>query len=969
MTEGLVNPDAIPIPGVAAEELRSAADELKSVVADIASAGHEIQGSWQGLHDSYSAPESGDLIEKIDMVPEKGDEFKDLATTVADALIEFADKAEGLKSDLLALQDEGRLFLESIEGDEDWADDDDKREDNNDLTSRINDKVLAYQEAERECANKITALFPEGTTFVGDNGEYLPSGYEAYGMEEIPSDAQMPWGGEVAKDENWFVDFVKGVGSAAFEYTVLAPLPTFADMTGIYNSEEGWLFNDSWSEGWAHAKSVADEQAQGTFALFGYQKVYGTEWSVFGEWEHVGDKVSDPAWEGMFKGFVAADEFGERPAYSVGTTLVNVGAAVLGAGGAVRGAQSALTGIRQVRMPRFGGPEFSGNGAPEQTGNQQNHFHHQGGTENGSAAPSGSQGNGSDYSYEAETNGESSEWWGGDWGDRSESGRQDPEETPSSQEHSPQNPVPDKNESAPDSSNVDGNGATDDSHSATERQSDPQQSDASHSEPAAETEGAARSGEDVSPDQSPGEQLEEHSAQESYDRETLGESSGDTVAVGDVERFQRLIKENDGDMAEAWKQYEEEQRKFDTEVQELFEQAEREKASVAASGDELPENQHSDTGAPDDVSASTPLDNGGASRFTSGVNNGDGPTTGGDRESASAAGGTGGPGRGSGSSGYGNGSEGNQENDLSDPRVAHDYYVDRANSDPGWFERHYRKNGYRLDVSWKDGYGNQLPSLTRASDSDPWVSRDSIAKPKPHFFIDGGHRVGFRGSVGDSRMLEELDAKADARAKAIEADQEALKELRNKLDEHPDGAGTKNEHSEVQEARQKYKQEHREMVEASEEFGELAAKQAVRERYGDELADAEPIPTPETAPSNGNSQFDQIWRKKDGGFVVVEAKSSSDTQLGERTIKRGGELRRVSQGTHSYFNDILAQMRGRGEPEQSMADELENAILNETLDYVLVKGDPYAVGAGNESAGRGHYGGYTMEQFDLSKSN
>lgn len=108
---------------------------------------------------------------------------------------------------------------------------------------------------------------------------------------------------------------------------------------------------------------------------------------------------------------------------------------------------------------------------------------------------------------------------------------------------------------------------------------------------------------------------------------------------------------------------------------------------------------------------------------------------------------------------------------------------------------------------------------------------------------------------------------------------------------------------------------------------------------------------------NGNDQFDQVWRRKDGGYVVIEAKSSVTTELGARNLPSG---RRVSQGTREYFLDIIAEMRKRGESnidELLLADKLDAALDAGKLDYVVVKGEKNA----------GTYAGYHMRQFDIAE--
>ncbi|WP_230396091.1 hypothetical protein [Streptomyces blattellae] len=74
-----------------------------------------------------------------------------------------------------------------------------------------------------------------------------------------------------------------------------------------------------------------------------------------------------------------------------------------------------------------------------------------------------------------------------------------------------------------------------------------------------------------------------------------------------------------------------------------------------------------------------------------------------------------------------------------------------------------------------------------------------------------------------------------------------------------------------------------------------AEHHAIPERYPN--ATREPL----DGPANGSGQFDQVWRREDGGFVVVEAKSSVDTELGARNLPDGN---RVPQGTSTTASDL-----------------------------------------------------------------
>ncbi|WP_262388295.1 hypothetical protein [Streptomyces parvus] len=133
----------------------------------------------------------------------------------------------------------------------------------------------------------------------------------------------------------------------------------------------------------------------------------------------------------------------------------------------------------------------------------------------------------------------------------------------------------------------------------------------------------------------------------------------------------------------------------------------------------------------------------------------------------------------------------------------------------------------------------------------------------------------------------------------------------------------------------------------AEDFGEKAAEHHfVAERYPD--FENQPL----LGPKNGNDQFDQVWKHEDGRIVVIEAKSSTGTELGSRRLPNG---KQVSQGSREYFLDVIEKMRKRGERDTVRA--LERAMENGNLEYVVVKG--------NKNTGT--YTGYEYRRFDISK--
>ncbi|WP_161628698.1 hypothetical protein [Nocardiopsis salina] len=141
----------------------------------------------------------------------------------------------------------------------------------------------------------------------------------------------------------------------------------------------------------------------------------------------------------------------------------------------------------------------------------------------------------------------------------------------------------------------------------------------------------------------------------------------------------------------------------------------------------------------------------------------------------------------------------------------------------------------------------------------------------------------------------------------------------------------------------------------------VGERTVVREKKLPELApdtpdSPNPIPIPDTAPGSGSGQFDMIYRTKDGGYVVVEAKSNQSTELGSRTIGEGANQYKVKQGTREYFDEIIRLMRERGGRESDIADDIDLKLLEGKVHYVEGKGKH------SEKTG---YTGESLRFFDL----
>ncbi|MFJ2898921.1 hypothetical protein ACIO87_29005 [Streptomyces sp. NPDC087218] len=272
--------------------------------------------------------------------------------------------------------------------------------------------------------------------------------------------------------------------------------------------------------------------------------------------------------------------------------------------------------------------------------------------------------------------------------------------------------------------------------------------------------------------------------------------------------------------------------------------------------------------------------------------------------------------------------------------------VYRANEEPGYRERYYRKDGTRIRVERIDESGFTPPQLTRLSENDPWIrAKDAPEPPNPNY-LDEKYITIREDTVTSKSRLKKLNEVARKRFEAIQWDN-MMEKLKAEAGDNHNTLKTDESAALLEKSIEEYKASHAQMRDAAEELGERAAELHYMAE-GHEGFEPQSL----LGPKNGNDQFDQVWKHKDGRVVVIEAKSSPGTDLGRRTLPNGSQ---VSQGSREYFLDIIRLMKRRGEVEAVAA--LEHALEFEKLEYVVIKG--------NKNSGT--YTGYRYRRFDISK--
>ncbi|WP_369387194.1 hypothetical protein AB5J72_05925 [Streptomyces sp. CG1] len=270
--------------------------------------------------------------------------------------------------------------------------------------------------------------------------------------------------------------------------------------------------------------------------------------------------------------------------------------------------------------------------------------------------------------------------------------------------------------------------------------------------------------------------------------------------------------------------------------------------------------------------------------------------------------------------------------------------VEKANNNKAWFDKYYRSSdGHRHSTRARDENGNPLPIIRHTDPDDPSSPWTADRTPRePATFESKAPRIGHPSTVAHDH-LKDLNDLTARRNHAVARDLAAKDDVLEAKEAHKVHNSPETEAA-LKAAKEVYKPIHVEMRDAAEALGEKAAElHAITDRYpGAKKAIPDEL-------LRGPGRLDQIWHWHDR-MVVVEAKGSSKTDLGDRVIAGG---RRVEQGHPEYLDAILDEMRQRGGEERKVAKQLRRALAAGKLDYILVKAKPEA----------DKYGGYLMWDF------
>ncbi|MDA2808647.1 hypothetical protein [Nocardiopsis suaedae] len=294
----LIDPDAIPYPLTDVESLASAAETLRTKGQDLLDGAEDLRSTWKGLDAHYEAPESETLFSKMDPVANRGEDLQSDLSTVADALEELAEAARTARRSLNNLRidaqglwnrnhDNAFWWLTKDEQTDEWAVVENIR-----IKDAVNSAWSTFNQAENDCANKISAIYG-GPTFVSpgegggkneivyglapDAGERDLSLDHALSFEGVNSTFNdvTAWAGSHfdPSEVEWGNDAGQALWDVVVTDAVWGSVVGLYSKVGFWHPTSGWRFDPSGR--WANFKAAWKDAGLGAAALVGIYDEHG----------------------------------------------------------------------------------------------------------------------------------------------------------------------------------------------------------------------------------------------------------------------------------------------------------------------------------------------------------------------------------------------------------------------------------------------------------------------------------------------------------------------------------------------------------------------------------------------------------------------------------------------------------------------------------------------------------------------
>ncbi|WP_030546052.1 hypothetical protein [Streptomyces albus] len=326
---------------------------LRRQAGGIRGAGGDVHSRFQGVSAHYQAPEAGQLLSSTLPVKTTADEFADDIEALAKALETFASEAKPHADRLKQFKQKAFAFVDSVAGDDDWTDDQDKVDAHQALMDGVAAAREGFQEAERKAANTINAISPAmcRPKWVEDDGSHKPGMY-GQSAEMLAGMEDLPWGSPEGRTyERWSLEWW-GHGAKSWVWDGIVVDSIWGGVQSI-----GTLLGYDGAEAAGQAWDGLRRTFVGAYA-------YGMDWA--GQEEHLSDwqKESRAYTKEFGKAFIAYDMWEEDPARAHATVFFNIitlgagplgAAAKLGKGGTFAKAAGTVAKIGDALDPLSGG--------------------------------------------------------------------------------------------------------------------------------------------------------------------------------------------------------------------------------------------------------------------------------------------------------------------------------------------------------------------------------------------------------------------------------------------------------------------------------------------------------------------------------------------------------------------------------------------------------------------------------------
>ena len=342
----MIEPASIPEFTGDLKQLDKDVSGLRGDAITIRDGGMDVYSRFQMLEGFYKAPEADQLLSSTWPVATKADAFASDLESVADALDTLASEIRPLVKRLVRLKADAFTFVASVEGDDDWTEDEDKVDRHQQLWDDVNAAVAAFQEAERKASTTISGLVG-GPKFVADDGSHTQNRKKVmygYDLDALDQAKELPWGSPVSQTYD-ALDFGHHFKSFAWDGIVVDNI--WGGLKGL-KTLTGFDGGDNASKAWGHLGDIAG--GIGQYSMKPYDMLM--DWTIGEDKESPDEVRQKQAAKDFGKSLVAWDMWDENPARASGTVVFN--ALTLGAAPAARAIKGGKIGAAAQGAAKIG---------------------------------------------------------------------------------------------------------------------------------------------------------------------------------------------------------------------------------------------------------------------------------------------------------------------------------------------------------------------------------------------------------------------------------------------------------------------------------------------------------------------------------------------------------------------------------------------------------------------------------------